>query len=280
MADSCGRCGAKLGLLDKVKGDGLCSSCRKAVETERAQARNAYVALVRQAVLGLVPIDAVSAEIANWRAATGLAQPELARLQLPVWREALEAVLADDILSQDEEDRLNRVGAWAGVDASIYQALGPDLLGRMMIARINDGRLPRVQMPKVMLKKGEVAYLELPASLMKEVVVRETRGAYSSWSFRVAKGVRFTTGGYRGRSVVVGTHLEVADRGPLTLTSMRAVYTGMRKTMELPLSKLLSVSVFNDGIQFQMSNRQSAPLFKVPDGRVAAAVVNAAYQQL
>jgi len=56
----------------------------------------------------------------------------------------------------------------------------------------------------------------------------------------------------------------------------RAVVTGFRKTGESPYSKLLSVNVHTDGIQFQMSNRQSAPLFRVPHGPLAAAVVNAA----
>jgi len=38
--------------------------------------------------------------------------------------------------------------------------------------------------------------------------------------------------------------------------------------------------VFKDGIQFHMSNRQTAPLFKLANGEVAAATVNAAVQRL
>lgn len=280
MADTCGRCGAALSLIDRVKGQGLCGTCLQAQKKERENARNWYYGLVRQAALGTVVVADVAADVVKWRAAAAMSPADLTNLNIQIWREAMESVVADDIVSQVEEDRLNSLGELIGVDYLTPTVLGPDLGGRLMIARINDGRLPVVAVPKILLKKAETAHFEVQAALMKEVIERETRGAYSGWSFRVAKGVRFSTGGYRGKSVVVGTHLTVADTGALTLTSARAVYTGMRKTMELPYSKLLSVSVFNDGIQFQMSNRQSAPLFRVPDGRVAAAVVNAAYQNL
>jgi hypothetical protein len=280
VAESCQRCGAALGFLGKVRGQALCGACQKLLDQQQAQARDAYAGLVRQAALGMVPVEHVAVDVAKWRAAAAMNQADLANLNTRIWREALETVLADDLVTQVEEDRLSALQTVIGPESITAQGLGADLLGRFLIARINDGRLPELAVPKILLKKGERAHLEVQANLMKEVVERETRGSYSGWSFRVAKGVRFSTGGYRGRSVVVGTHLAVADQGSLTLTSMRAVFCGLRKTVELPYSKLLSVNVFNDGIQFQMSNRQSAPLFRVPDGRVAAAVVNAAYQKL
>jgi hypothetical protein len=280
VAEACQRCGAALGFVGKVRGQSLCGACQKLQDQERVQARNWYAGLVRQAALGMVPVASIATDALRWRAAAAMVPADLAMLNAQIWREALETVLADDLVTQAEEDRLNSVGQLVGIDAATWHAVGPEISGRFLIARMNDGRLPQLAVAKILLKKGETAHMEIQANLMKEVVDRETRGSYSGMSFRVAKGVRFSTGGYRGMSVVVGSHIEVADQGPLTLTSMRAVFCGLRKTVELPYSKLLSVNVFNDGIQFQMSNRQSAPLFKVPDGRVAAAVVNAAYQRL
>ncbi len=280
MAGSCQRCGAAFGFMDRARGRTVCVPCQKVQQQERAQAKQAYTGLLRQAALGTVAADDVAADVAAWRAAAALAPADLANLNLQVWREAVETVLADDIVTQAEEDRLNSLGRLLRVDPPALVALAPDLAGRLMVARINDGRLPRVAVPKILLKRGETAHMEIQASLMKEGIERGTRGASSGMSFRVAKRVRFHTGGYRGQSVVLDSHLVVADQGTLTLTSTRAVFLGPFKTMELPYAKLLSVNVFNNGIQFQMSNRQSAPLFRVPDGNVVAAVVNAAYQKL
>lgn len=106
------------------------------------------------------------------------------------------------------------------------------------------------------------------------------RGGSTGFSVPIAKGVRFRTGAFRAKSVVVGTSLEVADTGMLTITSRRAVYKGLRKTVETPFTRLIGVNVFNDGIQLHASNRQNAPLSRVADGYLVAAVVNAAWQRL
>jgi len=198
------------------------------------------------------------------------------------FREHIENALADDILSETEERQLF---AWAesqGVTQKEWNDKFRDLLDRLVIASVNDGRLPDVSsldLP-VMLKRGEVAHLAVNASLMKEVAQREMRGGGAGVSFRVAKGVRFSTGGFRARSVVVGTSLEEADAGALTVTSQRTVFAGQRKTLDLPHAKLVNLNVYTDGISFNMSNRQSVPLFGVPNGQVVAAIINAAVQRL
>jgi hypothetical protein len=115
--------------------------------------------------------------------------------------------------------------------------------------------------------------------LMKEVTLREFRGGSHGVSIPIVKGVRFRTGSFRGRSVVVGSKLQVADQGGLWLTSLRVVFAGQRKTIELPYAKLANLNVFTDGISFNMTNRQSVPLFKVPNGQVVAAIINSAAQR-
>jgi hypothetical protein len=47
---------------------------------------------------------------------------------------------------------------------------------RLVVAKVNDGRLDAVESPRLMTKKGEVVHLETEAALMKEVVLREWRG--------------------------------------------------------------------------------------------------------
>ncbi|HLB43923.1 MAG TPA: hypothetical protein VJK49_00950, partial [Candidatus Limnocylindrales bacterium] len=69
---------------------------------------------------------------------------------------------------------------------------------------------------------------------------------------------------------------EPADNGVLCLTSQRAVFKGIRQSVECLYAKLVGVNVFDDGIQFHVSNRKTATLVKVPDGHLVAAVVNAA----
>lgn len=211
---------------------------------------------------------------------TGLSPQELNDVAAQMVREKVEEVLNDEHLTEEEERGLDAAVSALGVPRESLEASIGDLQSRFIVARVNAGRLPELPDSPVMLKRNEVAHYAVAARLMKEVVHRETRGGYSGFSIPITKGVRFRTGSYRGKSVVVGTSLEVADQGTLTITSQRAVYQGLRKTVETPFTKLVGVNVFNDGIQFHASNRQTAPLFKVPDGYVVAAVVNAAWQRL
>lgn len=156
-----------------------------------------------------------------------------------------------------------------------------DIFLRLAIAKANDGRLGAVEQPHLMPKKGEVVHLETVAGLMKEVTLREFRGGSRGVSFRIAKGVRYRVGDFRGKSVVVGTELRVQDSGVLAVTSSRVTFLRDQKAMEVPYSKLMGVEVFDDGVRLQASNRQNAVLFKVAAGlgQVIAATVNAAVQK-
>jgi hypothetical protein len=149
----------------------------------------------------------------------------------------------------------------------------------MLIASVNDGRLPDItDQAQILLKSGERVHYMVVASLMKEVTLREFRGGGTGVSIPIVKGVRFRTGSFRGKSVVIGSELQVADSGGLWLTSQRVVFAGQRKTLDLPYAKLANLNVFTDGVSFNMSNRQTVPLFKVPNGQVVGAIVNAAAQ--
>jgi hypothetical protein len=192
-----------------------------------------------------------------------------------------ENVLADDILSADEEMAFQEVADALGLDPDSLQSDFRALLRRLVIAKANDGRLPVIETPSLIPKKDEIVHFQIPAALMKEVTLREWRGGYSGVSFPIAKGLRYRTGSSRGHSVVVGTEMQVEDTGMFTITSQRIAYLGTRKTIEVPYTKLMNIDVFTDGVRIHASNRQKAPLFTVEEGMgdAIAATLNAAMQR-
>jgi hypothetical protein len=189
-----------------------------------------------------------------------------------------ETVLADDHLTADEEDAFATVAEAMGLTQEDVQAHA-DLYTRLQIAALNDGRLPVLEAPHLMPKKGEVVHFETSAALMKEVSLREWRGGSQGVSFRVTKGVRYRVGTTRGHMVTVGTQLQIADTGVLSVTSKRVAYLGSRKTVDMPFVKVMGMELYTDAIQFSLSNRQSAPLIRVTiNTDVLGALVNAAMQ--
>ena len=147
----------------------------------------------------------------------------------------------------------------------------------------NDGRLPSLDPENVpiVLKKDAVPHATIQAELLKEKAVREYQAGHSGFSFRVAKGVRYRTGQTRGRMVTVGTELVAQDQGVLTITSLRAVFSGRSKSLEFPYKRLVSIQVFGDGIQLAVSNRQTNSTLRLAGttGTVAAALINAGAQE-
>ena len=116
---------------------------------------------------------------------------------------------------------------------------------------------------------------------MKEVALREYRAGFSGLSIPLGKGFRYRIGAMRGRQVQVGTEMQVADQGVLSVSSKRVVFLGSRKTMEMPLSKLVNITLFTDGVQLHMSNRVNAPLFLVGNmAQVVGAAVAKAVERV
>jgi hypothetical protein len=188
-----------------------------------------------------------------------------------------ENALADDHLTEDEEEALGALAETIGFEQEDFERHG--LYTRLQIAKLNAGRLPVVESPHLMTKRGEVVHLEASAALMKEVAVREWQGGSRGVSFRVARGVRYHVGSTSGHMVTVGTQLQMADTGILAITNQRCAYLGSSKTVDMPYAKLLGMQLYTDAISFSLSNRQNAPLIKVTmNTDVLGALINAAIQ--
>ena len=144
------------------------------------------------------------------------------------------------------------------------------------ITQANAGNLPVLQAAHIVLKKNEIAHLEISAQLLKEV--HRTTRSYSGYSFRIASGLYYHTG--RSKPLTRSS-IELDDQGLLTATSQRIVFVGARRGVEIKYEKLLSVTTFSDAIEFHVSNRQGSPLFAMAEGwpHILASVVNGAVRK-
>ncbi len=296
----CPRCGKRV-RKPKNAADFVCSHCHQpgpwatpeqvaawdrdqAAEREaervRADARERYSGFLVQLSTGAAGSSIVPA-LKETSSLTGYERAELDKLNLDAWYRYATLAVSDDLITPQEDAHLRELVAALGLTSEQVHRTYPGILNHLLIASINGGLLPQVESSRLIVKRGEVVHLEWPATLMKEVTLREYRGGYQGFSFPIGKtGIRYRVGGVRGKSVVVGTQLQVADEGALCISSLRAVFIGTKKTMEMPYSKLVSLDVYADGVAFHMSNRQTVPLFRVTSGEVVAAMVNAAAQRM
>lgn len=206
-----------------------------------------------------------------------LGKRERKKLGEQAFMQYADNTLADDHLTEPEETALTGLASAVGFEQADFER--HNLYTRLQIAKLNAGRLPVVDSPALMTKRGEVVHLETSAALLKQVSVREWQGASQGVSFRVAKGVRYRVGSTKRHLVTVGTELQVIDTGRLAVTNQRAVFLGETKTAEMLYSKLIGMQQYSDAISFSVSNRQNASLIKVTiNTEVLTALINAAAQ--
>lgn len=250
---------------------------RKAAAAQKAQAVQRYTATLDQMCQDGADIDALAFELKEAASEAGITEEQGRSMNANAITRYLHAAVADDLLTADENERVGLLVRTLGVT---WDMVDRDLALRATVAGINGRLLPVAKSPQLMAKKGEIVHLEWFAALMKEVAVRQYQGGYQGVSIPIGKtGVRYRVGASRGHSVQVGTQLQVADSGTLAITSRRAVYMGSRKTVEMPYSKVVNLSVFDNGVQFHLSNRVNAPMFILERPDVLAALVNAVAQR-
>ncbi|MFN0146625.1 MAG: hypothetical protein ACKVT1_08950 [Dehalococcoidia bacterium] len=267
-----------MGLFDKIRAKlAADSEGRKSAESDKL----AYRAALE--LIDWVDADAAAlADLRSLRAGATVDAKELRELQVAAFRRCAEQALIDDILSASEEMRLVELGEILGIGAEALQGELHDIRDRLIVAMVNDGRLPELDPAEagILLKRGETAHGTTEATLLKGVTIREFQAGSQGVSFRIAKGVRYHVGRTKGKVVVTGHDLVVDDVGTLTVTSRRVVFSGAKRALEFDYRKLLDMDVFSDGIRLAVSNRQTPSTFRVASGDVIAAMINGAAQRI
>lgn len=296
--EPCSHCGKKVKKPEDPK-DFLCRHCglpgpwasteqtaewgrteaeRKQQEEQREEAQHRYSDLLSALATG-TQVDASALSVLASQ--TGLSAAELAETNTATFATYLARAVGDDLLTPEEENHVNQLVQVLGIDLQGFYRENSDLARHALIAEANGGLLPQVASSRLMRKKGETVHLEVQATLLKDVTIRQSQGGYSGFSLPIGKtGIRYKVGGYRGHSVEVGTKRIPADSGYLVISSQRAVFLGEKKTLDLPYAKLESLTLFSDGVQFHQSNRQTAPVFVIPMPDVISAFVHSAAQRL
>lgn len=204
---------------------------------------------------------------------TPLARTEVTQLHQRALSDLFAQLVNDDVLTKQEDALLTRTA-----DALEVQ-LSPDEARRYIVAACNAGLTPRDPEPQILLNQGEIAYSRISVALLSARVIKEYRTNYQSLSVPIGHtGMRYRTGHSRGRQVVVGTKIDVADRGWLSVTSQRIVFSGRGQAMEFPLRRLVGLSLFGDGLGLQITNRKSVPTFRTGAGtnEMIAAIIGTA----
>lgn len=113
----------------------------------------------------------------------------------------------------------------------------------------------------VLLKRKEELQVVLPnMALWEPRSVRQSVGGYGGPSFRIAKGVYWRLGAFKAQSES-HEELRTIDQGRFTLTNKRLIFSGVKRTVDINLNKVVSIEPYSDGIAVRTSGRQKTQYF-------------------
>ncbi|MCB0071544.1 MAG: hypothetical protein KDE20_08810 [Caldilineaceae bacterium] len=185
--------------------------------------------------------------------------------------DTIDHFLSDGLLDESEESRvmgfLNASDIRARVEqAPAYRRLVQggvlrDLSQGKISQRINvSGAIPNLQ-------RNEVLVWAFPdTEYLEDKVRKEYVGRSQGVSIRIAKGVSYRVGGFRGRPVERQERVSLG-RGTLFVTNKHMYFTGDQKTFRVPYSKIVAFEEYSDGISFTRDAATAKPqIFRVEEG--------------
>lgn len=203
-----------------------------------------------------------------------------------VFSHVLSSFMADRRLSQTERNSIMNIATRLGVSSSRMAEVHSlvdyySLLETFQTCPFN--QLPHnAGASGILLQKGEMDYFCHSANLLEERVVRsQVVGRSSGVSIRIMKGVSYRVGQSRGTIQSERDWVPVS-LGDFVITNQRLIFSGDRKSVNAPLSKLLDVDVLADGIRFSLTNRQKAitvQFFTPQSTEIAATVLSRVLNQ-
>lgn len=189
------------------------------------------------------------------------------------WERAVDQCLEDNILTVDEEHALMEFKEFFALSQQDLDRNGA--LGRVVknaiIRDVLDGKIPnrvRIDGPLPFnLQKGEtIIWLFHNVKYYEQRTRTQYIGGYSGLSLRVARGVYYRVGGFKGNPVQTTQTVHV-DTGILAVTNKHVYFAGSAKAFKIRYDQIVSFTPYSDGIGVQRDALTAMPqLFQTGDG--------------
>jgi hypothetical protein len=252
-----------MGIFDKIRAL-LPSGRLKKEETE--QLRTIIWDTVRDGHISDSELDRVN----GFYLQSGLDEADFMKLKEEVFFSIVSQAISDRRVDQNEIQFLEQLVERFGISETAQASVRERLQLFHVMAEIEAGApLPVDSPPGVVLQKGELCHVAVPATLFEErVVARKYQGGTQGINVRLAKGVRYRIGQQKGTLVSQTGMVPVSD-GYFVVTNKRLIFSGSRKTVPAPISKLLDLHIFSDGINYSVSNRAKPVIVRLQSADIA-----------
>lgn len=260
----CDLCGQDAGMLRKR---------HKECESRHNEGIASIIAFACDAALGKSSVDALPDQAKHISDGAFISQDSIAGLYATGFERAVRAVLEDGVLSEQEEQQLAAFMKALTLSQKELDASGAytTMVKASLIREVLEGKFPeRINVSGDLpfnFQKGEkLIWLFQDVDYAEQRTTTRYQGTYQGVSLRVAKGVYYRTGAFRGNPIPVTATVAV-DTGALAVTQKHIYFGGPSKSFRIAYAKIVAITPFSDGIGIQRDAASAKPqMFTTGDG--------------
>ncbi len=260
----CRYCGEDAGLLRREHRD-----CRIA----HGQGRERITGLVLKAASDGHVNEGLRREIGDIARDSHISSGDLREQVSEGWSAAVDHALDDHVISEQEEENLHQL-------QNLFQLSDHELDRKGTLTRLNqacvlrdilNGELPKLKveggpLPFNLMKSESLVWVFQGVEYYEQKTRTQFQGGSQGMSFRVAKGVYYRVGGFRGERVQTNETVH-AGTGLLGVTTKHLYFSGGNKHFRIRYDRMVVIEPYSDGIGVMRDAQSARPqAFVTGDG--------------
>ena len=268
---NCKYCGKPAGFLRKKHAE-----CEVQYQEHQRLIQNGcsqITVLALNAIKSAEGFDSLKNKISEIEQSHSISEQNRKSLLIKSWENAVEDFLEDGVLDRDEENRLTEFKEYFSLSQddlnkngvltkTAKAAIIRDILNGIIPQRLSvEGNLP------INFQKDEkIVWAFQNAEYLEDKTRRQYVGGSQGVSVRIAKGVYYRTGTFKGHAVEHTERVHI-DTGWVVITNKNLYFAGSQKSLRLPYGKIVSFEPYSDGIGVMRDAATAKPqIFVTGDG--------------
>jgi len=260
----CKFCGKDAGLLR-----GVHQECQVIFEAEKSQVED----LAASAATSKTELKKLENKLTEIKSSSFLSEADFKEILISAFDIAVAEALEDDLLEESEEDAL--VSYMKHFDLqqddlneqnSYTKLIQAGILRDTLEGKISERVRIQGHLPFNLLKSERIIYVYNQVEYHEPRSRTTYSGSSSGVNVRIAKGVYYRIGGFRGTPQVTSQITHV-DTGVFAITNKHIYFTGSSKSFRVAYPKIVSFSPYTDGLGIQRDAASAKPqIFSGIDG--------------
>ena len=225
---------------------GLFKSVHKECQEKHAKSANKIISFISEAYLRKTDLKSIEDNITQIAASCFMNDHDKTDLIIKGWTDLLETALEDGVISEEEETRLLQIANHFSLDQTNLDQDGSytRFIKALVLRDLYNGILPNRmnvtgQVPFNLMKSERIIWLFNPVDYIEQKIKREYVGGSAGVSIRIARGVYYRIGAFKGHPIEK-SHAVHVDTGILGITNKHIYFYGHNKKFRIKYEKIVS----------------------------------------